>query len=275
MRVSSVRSTPDAVSRSSASSAGVDGAAEGDVAPAHAAADAQRQRQRPLGARPHLAAAIRHVEERVLAPHEAGAALDARDRPARELALELDRRPALGAPRQRHADAAAPAEHVGERELRAVAQAVAVGERDDRQEHQAVAQLSERLEHRRRRQLHRMRPLVDQDHQHHLVGALDRAIALADVDRLEPVGRLEPLAWPRRSRPGASGAPTVSPASAITSASGVVWLPWTTTSARRSDAGAGAGDGPALPRRRGGGRLRHRDRAAEREQQVGDHLTSP
>ena len=91
--------------------------------------------------------------------------------------------------------------HVRERELRAVAEAVAVGVRDERQEHQPVAQRPERLQHRRPRHLHGMRALVDQDDQHHLVDALDRSVALPDLDGLEPVRPTRGASSPRQSRP--------------------------------------------------------------------------
>ena len=205
-----------------------------------------------------------------------GAAFDPRDGSAAEPALELHRGPALGAPRQRHADPAALAEDVGERELRAVAEAVAVGEGDERQEHQPVAQLPERLQHRRPRHLHRMRTLVDQDDEHDVVEAFDRAVALADLDRLEPVGRLEALrrGGHRVRRPAARRGP------------GRRWRPrrrraWCGCRARRrrpgvSAAGAAA-SGPAPPERvrpvaaLGPAPPRSRARAAGAR----NHLTSP
>jgi hypothetical protein len=140
----------------------------------------------------------------MLAADDAGAAFDPRDRPVLELPLELRRDPAFGAPGQRHADPAALAEDVRERELRAVAEAVAVGVGDQRQEHQPVPQLVERLQHRRPRHVHGMRALVDQDDQHHLVDALDRSVALPDLDGLEPIRRLEALRR-RGNRAGGQG----------------------------------------------------------------------
>ena len=172
---------------------------EADRAAAGVDAGAEDVGEDPLGAALDLDALIADLVARILAVPDRQARRDARQRPGLEQALELQRGAARAAPRQRHRQAFVDAEEIHRADPSAVGEAVAVGVADDRQEHQLAAQPPDRSRDRVRhardvdpadRRAH-ARLFVDDEDQGDVGGAVEGAIALADVDGLELAAVLE------------------------------------------------------------------------------------
>jgi hypothetical protein len=96
------------------------------------AADAEPWRHRALGQQRRAFAAIADIQARVLAPPDATRRQHARQRSVLEPPLHFYACAPLTAPRKRHGDTRALAEHVDETHTRAIGEAVAVLEAQDR-----------------------------------------------------------------------------------------------------------------------------------------------
>ena len=169
--------------------------AEVDGALRRVDAHADEAGEAPLGARGPLDALIVELEVRVLALPDAEGGRDARERAGRERAFELERRAARPAPRQRHRQPLASPQQVDRADPSAVGEAIAVVVAEDRQEHQLA--LHARPAPRRRSLVYRFRrearTLVHDEDERDVRRALERAIALADLDGLEVAAGLQPL----------------------------------------------------------------------------------
>ena len=127
---------------------------------------------------------------RVLASANATFARNAIDRPSGKGAFELRARLPFAAPAEGKGDAAARPQLVHETHAHAVGQPVAIVAVQDRQEHPAAAQL---LDRSRREIVKRdARRFVDHHHQQDVVGILDRAEPLADLNAFEVATLLKP-----------------------------------------------------------------------------------
>jgi hypothetical protein len=168
--------------------------AEADLVPAPAAAESQPACRRRFGARAQRHSPIADAVVRILPPADAELAGDAFDRPRAEGLLELHARLPLTAPCQRHRHAAALAEQIDEAGAHAVGEAVAVFGVHDRQEHAAAPETPHRAGHLALRDVERVdaREFVDDHHQQHVVGVVDRSQALADLDAVEASAAFEP-----------------------------------------------------------------------------------
>ena len=157
-------------------------------------AEADDVRELALGARLEFDALIVDLETRVLPVPDAEAGQHARQRPPLERPLELDRRALGPAPREGHGQPLAHAEQIECAHPSAVREAVPVGVVEDRQEHQPAGHAPPRALERVRAAEgggRDARALVDHEDDRDVGGVVERAVALADLHRVEPVAVLQ------------------------------------------------------------------------------------
>src|SRR5688572_9958290 len=124
---------------------------------------------------------------------DADLARDPIDRAAPERALHLHARLPLAAPCQRNRNAAAWTKPIDEAHARAVGEAVTVFGAQDWQEHAARQEPPRRVwRHVIVERIHTGK-FIDDDHQQDVVGVVDRAKALADLDAIELTAVFEAL----------------------------------------------------------------------------------
>ncbi len=194
--------------------------AKADIGDARAAAGAQPRRERTFDAAAPFVPRVAKFVARILAPSDGKRALDARERPGRERPIDRDADAPLAAPRRGHGDPAAFAQRIDEAHAGAIGEAVAVGEVDDRQPHPEAAKALQRPGHQV--VVRDAGMLVHQQDDENVRRVVDRSKALADFDIGKAATACRSLSSATFSSASVTVLPTVRPASASTSASGVV-----------------------------------------------------